>query len=105
MPKNDFDEEDDVGTLRSGKRYKLEGKKRNADGECKIYLEGNYNTSLWSDLEDHSKWIKKPETPEKPKTPVVRYVTPPLSGLILRHKEGVPRRHLHHQIRLWREEK
>lgn len=33
MLNRDFDEENEVGTLRSGKRYKLEEKKRNSDEE------------------------------------------------------------------------
>jgi len=78
MPNRDFNRESEVITLRSGKRYKLEGKKRNTDGECKRYLEGTSNTSLWSDLEDHS--VKRSETPEKPKTLEVKSVTSPVSG-------------------------
>jgi len=38
MPSRDFDGEDEIGKLRSGKRYKLGGRKRNTDGECKKYL-------------------------------------------------------------------
>jgi len=83
MPNRDFDGENEVGTLRNRKRYKLEGKKRNVDGECKKYLEGTSNTSLWSDSEDHSDRVKRFETPKKPKTPEARSVTPPVSGNII----------------------
>ena len=43
MISKDFDWEDKLGKLRSGKRYKLEGRKRNADEECKRYIEKGYN--------------------------------------------------------------
>lgn len=78
MPSRDSDEANEIGNLHNGKRYKLEGRKRNVDGECKKYLESNYNTTLWNDLEDHSDRLKRHETPEKPKTPEVRSVTPPI---------------------------
>lgn len=79
MPSRDFDGEDEIGKLRSKKRYKLGGRKRNTDGECKMYLEDSYNTTLWSDSEDHRDRFRKPETPEKPLTPEVRFVAPPIS--------------------------
>jgi len=49
MQDKDFDRENEVVTLRSGKRYKLEEKKKNADGEWNSYIEGTSNSSLWSD--------------------------------------------------------
>jgi len=36
MPHSDSD---GAGTLRSGKRYKLGGKKRNCDGESRVYID------------------------------------------------------------------
>jgi len=38
MPSEDFDKAKEIGKLRSGKRYNMEGRKRNADGECRKYL-------------------------------------------------------------------
>jgi len=73
MPSSDYDE---VGTLRSGKRFRVGGKKRNFDGECKRYIEGHFS----SDSEDHSNEIKWVKTLEKPKTPEVRTVTSSESG-------------------------
>lgn len=56
----------------------MEGKERNADEEWNIYLESTTITSLWGDSEDRS--VKRPTTPEHPKTPEVKPVTPPLVG-------------------------
>ena len=47
MHNRDFNRDTEVGILRSGKRYKLEGKERNADGEWNNYLENTTITSLW----------------------------------------------------------
>jgi len=77
MQSKDFDGENEVGILRSGKRYKLEETKRNVDGDWNNYLESTSDTSLWCDSEGHNNRIK---TPEKLKTLEVKLVTPPISG-------------------------
>jgi len=77
MHNRDFDREHEAGILRSGKRYKSEGKESNTERECNSYLENTTIPSLWGDSEDHS--VQRPTTPEQPKTPEVNPVTPPLA--------------------------
>ena len=38
----EVDWEEEFGKLRSGKRYKLEGKNRTVDRQCKKYIERGY---------------------------------------------------------------
>lgn len=58
------------GTLRSGKRFRVDGKKRKSDKECKTFVD---STLLWEDSESHSvKWVR---TLEKPKSLGVGVVT------------------------------
>jgi len=56
MPGSDYDE---AGTLRSGKRFRVGGNKRNADGECKRYIEGRFSSDS-EDRSDEIKWIGTP---------------------------------------------
>lgn len=64
MLNKDIDWEDDLGKLRSGKRYNLEGRKRNDDGKCKRYIEEGQNAVSQSDSEDDNDRVKRPETPK-----------------------------------------
>ena len=62
MHNSDFDRETEARILRSGKRYKLEGKESNTDGEWNNYLESTTVTSLWGELEEYN--VTKPMTPK-----------------------------------------
>lgn len=42
MLNKDADWDENLRELRSGKRYKLNRRKRNTDGECKKYIEEGY---------------------------------------------------------------
>jgi len=70
----DIDWDNEIGRLRSGKRYKLEGKKRIVDRECKRYIEKGYNTVSHSDSEDYNDKEKRLETPKALIFPEVRHV-------------------------------
>jgi len=68
---------DRSGTLRSGKRFRLEGKKRNTDEESRTYIE-RYSTGepeYHSDKNEWVNWVEWLGTPEQVKAPVVRPVT------------------------------
>lgn len=92
MLNKDFDLKDDLGKLRSGKRYKLEGRKRNADDECKIYIDEGHSVVSKSDSGDYSDIVKRPETLEKLVTPEVRSTIPYKSESGTNNKEscGIP---------------
>lgn len=78
MHNSDFDRDTEAIILRSGKRYRLEGKESNTDGDWNSYLEDTTITSLWGESKEYSE--KRPTTPEQPKTPEVKPVTPPPFG-------------------------
>ena len=71
MLNEEIDWEKQFGKLRSGKRYKLEEKKRTADGKCKKYIEKGYNAVPQSDSENYNNEEEKPETPHTSAIPEV----------------------------------
>ena len=73
---------DGSGTLRSGKRFRLGGKKRNNDGESRTYIEihSSSYSEYRSDKSEWSNWVDWIKTPEKLKTPETRSVTSSESG-------------------------
>jgi len=73
---------DGSGTLRSGKIFRLGGKKRNNDEESKTYIESHFSSDSkdHSDVNEWTNWIEWVKTPEKLKTPEIRSVTSSESG-------------------------
>ena len=62
---------DESSTLRSGKRFRLGGKKRNIDGESKRYIESHYlsDSKYHSDKSEWTNWVEWVKSPKKLKTP------------------------------------
>ena len=73
---------DGSGTLRSGKIFRLGGKKRNSDKESRRYIESHTSSDseYHSDKSEWSNWVDWIKKPDKLKTLETRFVKSSESG-------------------------